>query len=52
MAANCQNIAADAMMHKLNVYDTNAVKKHVNGTKLDQAALATNISTLGGTYYK
>lgn len=52
MAANCQNIATDALMHKLNVYDTNAVKAHVNGTKIDQAALATNISTLGGTFYK
>lgn len=52
MASNCQNVAADAMMHVLNVNDTTVVKQHVNGTKIDQAALATNMSTLGGTYYK
>ncbi len=52
MAANCQNVVADAMMHTLNLNDTKAVKAHVSGTKLDQAALATNMSTLGGTYYK
>ena len=53
MAANCQNIAADAMMHTLNANDTKAIKVHVaNTTKLDQAALATNMSTLGGTFYK
>ena len=52
MAANCQNVAADAMMHTLNTNDVAAVAKHVNGTKVDQAALATNMSTLGGTYYK
>lgn len=52
MAANCQNVPADAMMHTLNLNDTKAVQAHVAGNKLDQAALATNMSTLGGTYYK
>lgn len=52
MAANCQNVAAAAMMHVLNVNDTTAVKQHVNGTKLDQAALASKMASLTGTYYK
>ncbi len=52
MASNCQNVVADAMMHTLNLNDTKAVQAHVAGKKLDQAALATNMSTLGGTYYK
>lgn len=52
MAANCQNVAAAAMMHVLNVNDTTAVKQHVNGTKLDQGALASKMASLTGTYYK
>lgn len=41
MAANCQNVAVAVMMHNLNAQDTTAVKNHVGGTKINQAALAT-----------
>lgn len=51
MAANCQNVPAAAMMHTLNINDTKAVQAHVNGTKVDQAALASRMST-NATYYK
>jgi len=51
MAANCQNVAAAAMMHTLNTNDTAAVKKHVGGVKLDQAALASRMAS-NPTYYK
>ena len=52
MAANCQNVAAAAMMHNLNANDTKVVQAHVNGTKINQGALATKMSSLTGTYYK
>lgn len=52
MAANCQNVPAAAMMHTLNINDTKAVQGHVNGTKVDQAALASRIAGLTGTQYK
>lgn len=52
MASNCQNVAAAAMMHVLNTQDTTVVKNHVSGTKIDQAALATKMSSLTGTYYQ
>lgn len=51
MAGNCQNVAAPAMMHTLNVNDTKAVKEHVGGKKLDQAALASRMVS-NETYYK
>lgn len=51
MAGNCQNVAAPAMMHTLNVNDTKAVKEHVGGKKLDQAALASRMVS-NATYYK
>lgn len=50
MAANCQLVAAAALMHTLNGNDTKAVKSHVSGTKLDQAALAAKMVTLTGNY--
>ena len=51
MAANCQNIAAAAMMHTLNANDVKAVASHVSGTKVDQAALASRMQS-NATYYK
>ncbi len=51
MAANCQNVAAAAMMHILNTQDTTVVKNHVSGTKIDQAALASRMQS-NATYYK
>ena len=50
MAANCQLVAAAALMHTLNGNDTKAVKLHVAGTKLDQAGLAAKMATLTGNY--
>ncbi len=52
MSANCQNVIAGAMMHTINANDTNVVRNHVGGTKIDQAALATRMSTLTTTNYK
>ena len=52
MAANCQLVAAAAMMHTLNTNDVKAISGHVGGTKLDQVALATKMASLTGTYYK
>ena len=53
MAANCQNVAAAAMMHTVNANDTRALKQHVgNKVKLDQGALASRIAGLTGTQYK
>lgn len=53
MAANCQNVAAPAMMHTVNANDTRALKQHVgNKVKLDQGALASRIAGLTGTQYK
>ena len=51
MAANCQNVVAAAMMHTLNANDTKVVQAHVNGTKMDQAALASRMQS-NATYYK
>ena len=51
MAANCQNVAAPAMMHTINTNDTKAIKSHVSGTKVDQAALASRMVS-NATYYK
>ena len=50
MAANCQNVPVAAMMHTLNVNDTKALTTHVNGTPLDQAALASRQSGLTMNY--
>lgn len=50
MAANCQLVAAAALMHTLNGNDTKAVKLHVLGTKVDQAALAAKMATLTANY--
>ena len=52
MAANCQMVAAAAMMHTLNVNDAKVVQAHYKGTKVDQAALAAKMASLTGTYYK
>lgn len=52
MAANCQNVAAAAMMHTINPNDTKVVKQHNSGTYIDQAALASRIAGLTGTQYK
>ncbi len=52
MAANCQNVAAAAMMHTINPNDTKVVKEHNSGTYIDQAALASRIAGLTGTQYK
>ena len=51
MAANCQNVAAAAMMHTLNANDVKAIATHVAGTKVDQAALASRMQS-NATYYK
>lgn len=51
MAANCQNVAAAAMMHTINTNDTKAIKAHVSGTKVNQAALASRMVS-NATYYK
>lgn len=51
MAANCQNVVADAIMHTLNVNDTKAVQANAKGTRVDQAALASRMSG-NKTYYK
>ncbi len=51
MAANCQIIAMPAMMHTINGNDLKAVQAHIkNSPKLDQAALATRMSTLTTNY--
>lgn len=50
MAANCQNVAVAVIMHTLNGQDTTAVKNHVNGTKLDQAALASRQASFTTNY--
>lgn len=52
MAANCQMVNAEAMMHTINTGDTKIVKGHTSGTKIDQAALATKMASLTGTWYK
>jgi hypothetical protein len=52
MAANCQIVAAAAMMHTINANDIKAIAGNLSGTKLDQVALATKMASLTGTYYK
>ncbi len=51
MAANCQNVAAAAMMHTINVNDTKAVQANAKGARVDQAALAAKMASLTA-YYK
>ncbi len=50
MAANCQLVAAAALMHTINTNDTTTVKAHVAGKKVDQGALATKMASLTGNY--
>ena len=50
MAANCQLVAAAALMHTINTNDTTTVKAHVAGKKVDQAALASKMASLTGNY--
>lgn len=50
MAANCQMVAAVALMHTINANDTATVKAHVTGKKVDQAALAAKMATLTAYY--
>lgn len=50
MAANCQMVAAAALMHTINANDTATVKAHVTGKKVDQAALAAKMVTLTANY--
>ncbi len=50
MAANCQMVAAAAMMHTVNVNDALVISK--GRTAVDQVALAAKMATLTGTYYK
>ncbi len=50
MAANCQMVAAAAMMHTINTNDTKVIKAHVSGTKIDQSALATKMQSLTAHY--
>ena len=52
MAANCQNVAAAAMMYNINGNDTKVIQAHTKGTKIDQAALATKMASLTTTHYK
>ncbi len=52
MAANCQIVAAAAMMHTINLNDIKVIVNHVAGTKIDQVALATKMASLTGTQYK
>ena len=52
MAANCQIVAAAAMMHTINANDIKAIAGNLSGTKLDQVALATKMASLTGTQYK
>ena len=50
MAANCQLVAANALMHTLNTNDASAVKGHASGKKVDQAALAAKMASLTANY--
>ena len=52
MAANCQIVKAEAMMHNLNGQDAQKIIDHVAGTKVDQVALAEKMASLTGNYYK
>ena len=52
LAANCQIVKAEAMMHNLNGQDAQKIIDHVAGTKVDQVALAEKMASLTGNYYK